>query len=316
VYRLRIVAVARLFNAYVMVDWSSSTSPKTGKDSIWIGVLKRDIRFRPTFEAHNPPTRHAAELQLREIMADLRRRGDKALIGFDLSLGYPAGTAALLKTKTPGWQGVWQFLAANLVDKPTNANNRFGVAAKMNRLMSDQPWPFWGAPAKDAQRWLTTTKPAIPADFPLASLRHAELATQGLGKAGAKSVWQLFGNGAVGGQTITGIPAIKRFADELGTKASIWPFTTGWRELTPDDLVDKEAVIVEVYPPLVPSKPEPGEIADRAQVRALCEHWARLDEQNKLGPAFAPPKGTAPDLVGLVEQEEGWILGAGAKVEA
>ena len=51
-------------------------------------------------------------------------------------------------------------------------------------------------------------------------------------------------------------------------------------------------------------------------MRALCEHWARLDEQNKLGPAFAPPKGMAPDLVGLVEQEEGWILGAGAKVEA
>ena len=47
-------------------------------------------------------------------------------------------------------------LAKELVDKPTNVNNRFQVAAKMNRLMTDQPWPFWGCPANDAQRWLST----------------------------------------------------------------------------------------------------------------------------------------------------------------
>ena len=304
--------MARLFNAYVMVDWSAAATPKLGKDTIWIGVMKRDSRFRPTFEAHNPHTRHAAEHLLTEVMADLRRRGDRALVGFDFALGYPAGAAAMLKAKTPDWAGVWGFLASNLVDKADNTNTRFAVAAKMNRLMTDQPWPFWGAPAKDAQRWLTTTKPAIPADFPLASLRHAELATQGLGKAGAKSVWQVYGNGAVGGQTITGIPAVKRFADALGERAAVWPFTTGWRELKSEDVAELEAVVAEVYPALVPVKPEPGEIADRAEVRSLCEHFARLDEQGKLGPLFAPPKGTAPELVETVEREEGWILGAGA----
>ncbi len=304
--------MARLFNAYVMVDWSAAATPKLGKDSVWIGVLKRDIRFRPTFEAFNPHTRHAGEVQLREVMADLRRRGDRALIGFDFALGYPAGTAAMLKTRTPGWDGLWSFLAANVVDKADNTNNRFAVASKMNRLMSDQAWPFWGAPARDAQRWLSATKPAMPADFPLANLRHTELATQSPGKAGAKSVWQLMGAGAVGGQGIVGVPAVKRFVDELGDKAAVWPFATGWRALTPADVEPREAIVAEVYPALVPAKPEPGEIADRAQVRALCEHFARLDEQGKLGATFAPPQGTDPQLVGLVEQEEGWILGAGA----
>ncbi len=41
----------RLFSAYVIVDWSAAAKPTTGADSIWIGVLKRDVRFRLTFEA-------------------------------------------------------------------------------------------------------------------------------------------------------------------------------------------------------------------------------------------------------------------------
>src|SRR3712207_9342526 len=94
--------MARLFGAYVMVDWSAAAKPKTGKDSVWIGVLKRDVRFRLSFEGFNPPTRSAAEAQLRTILADLRRRGDRALIGLDFPLGYPVGTAAALHLKEIG----------------------------------------------------------------------------------------------------------------------------------------------------------------------------------------------------------------------
>ncbi len=303
--------MTRLFNAYVMVDWSAAATTKTGKDSVWIGVLKRDIRFRPTFEAFNPPTRAAAETQLAEVMADLRRRDDRSLVGFDFSLGYPAGTAELLKLKSPTWEAMWAFLGSNVVDKADNTNNRFAVAAKMNRLMTDQPWPFWGAPPKDTQRWLTSTKPTLPDGFALAAFRHAELATQAVGgKAGAKSVWQVFGNGTVGSQTLVGIPAVRRFLDAMGDKATLWPFQTGWRELTPADVNDVEAVVAEVYPALVPAHPEPGEVIDRAQVRTLCEHFAKLDEQGRLGEAFAPPRTADDALREQVEREEGWILGA------
>eukprot|EP01035_Chromulina_nebulosa_P010382 gene10382-biopygen8697 len=135
-----------------MVDWSAAAAPRTGKDSIWIGVTKRDIRFRPTFEAINPATRDEAMKTLGDILADLRRRNERVLVGFDFPLGYPEGTAAKLALKSPDWSGLWAFLASNVVDKPTNVNNRFAVAAKMNRLMTDQPWPFWGCPANGAQR--------------------------------------------------------------------------------------------------------------------------------------------------------------------
>ena len=299
--------MSRLFNAYVMVDWSASATPKQGKDSIWIGVMKRDIRFRLTFEAFNPATRHAAEIQLREILADLRRRGDKSLVGFDFPLGFPAGTGAALKLKDPSWKGLWAFLGKDLVDKADNTNNRFAVAAKMNRLMTDEPRPFWGAPPKDVQRWLQPTKAEV-VEGALPQLRRAELATQGLGKAGAKSLWQMTGAGAVGGQALVGIPAVARLAAELGEKALVWPFQTGWKALTPADVEGRETVFAEIYPALIPTKPEPGEVPDRAQVRAVAEHFAKLDEAGKLGAVFGPPKDAAD--VEIVETEEGWILGA------
>jgi hypothetical protein len=301
--------VARLFDAYVMIDWSASSTAKTGKDSIWIGVIKRDIRFRPTFEAHNPPTRAAALAMLREVLGDLRRRGERVLVGFDFSLGYPRGTAAKLGLKTADWSGMWKFLSENVVDKPTNLNNRFAVANKMNRLMTGEARPFWGCPAKDAQTWLQSTKPAHGADLPPV-LRAAEMATQGKGKAGAKSVWQIFGNGTVGSQSIVGIPAVAALAAELGDKGKVWPFQTGWKALKVADLEGLEAVFAEVYPALGDVRPETGEIVDRAQVRALCEHFLRLDEAGKLGEAFGPAKGVDEAEIAIVETEEGWILGA------
>ena len=299
--------MARLFNAYVMVDWSAASAPKQGKDSIWIGVIKRDIRFRNTFDAVNPPTREAAMKALADILADLKRRNEKALIGFDFALGYPAGTAAALKLKDPTWKGMWAFLASNVVDKPTNVNNRFAVASKMNRLMTDEARPFWGCPANDAQRWLQPTKPTGGGEGLPPTFRAADLATQGRGKAGAKPVWQIFGNGTVGSQAIVGIPRAKQLKDLLGESAKVWPFETGWRALTAEDV--GAAVIAEVYPALVEVKPEPGEVPDRAQVRALCEHFAKLDETGKLAAAFAPKSAASLEQVAAVEGEEGWILG-------
>ena len=42
-------------------------------------------------------------------------------------------------------------------------NNRATVAARMNRLITDGPRPFWGAPrAADATTHLSKTKPIGP----------------------------------------------------------------------------------------------------------------------------------------------------------
>jgi hypothetical protein len=162
-------AVARLFDAYIIADWTAAEGKKLGENSVWIGVAKRDVRFRLYTETHNVATRAEGETLLASILADHRKRGDRVLVGFDFNFGYPQGTAARLKlTGEPIWSAMWKFIASNIVDKADNTNNRYQVAAKMNRLMTDEAWPLWGAPANQAQRWLTTTKPpaGAGADIP------------------------------------------------------------------------------------------------------------------------------------------------------
>src|SRR5262245_32504228 len=135
--------MSRLFQAYVMVDWSAATKPVTGPDSIWIGVLKRNVRFQMAFEAHNPPTRVEAERLLNEnILADLRRKSERALIGFDFPLAFPRTTASRLKLEGEPWRAMLDFVANEVKDKPTNLNNRFQVGAKINRLMTGEAFPF------------------------------------------------------------------------------------------------------------------------------------------------------------------------------
>lgn len=295
--------MARLFNAYVMVGWSAGSKPATGKDSVWIGVLKPDARFRLQFEAHNPATRDEAMALLTKIVGDLNRLRQRVLIGFAFALGYPEGTAAALKLKSPDWRGLWDFLGSRVSDKPNNINSRFNDAAQMNRIMTDQPWPFWGCPARDAQRTLTATKPVYdPAGLPPLHRRtEAGLKT--------KPLWQLYGAGTVGGEAILGIPRARALLAGLGDDAKVWPFQTGWKALTEADVADLKALIAEVHPGLVETKVEAGEVADRAKVRSLAEHFARLDDAGKLGAAFAQTKG-GPGDIAPVETEEGWILGA------
>jgi hypothetical protein len=300
--------VPRLFSAYVIVDWSAASKPTTGADSVWIGVLKRDVRFRMAFESFNPATRGEAEKRLAIILDDLKKRSERALVGFDFPLGFPRGFAEALKL--PGdqpWRAAWDQIDKMAKDKADNTNNRFSVGSEINRRLTGGPFPFWGCPPKDA---LTTLQPKRtrahgPNDLP--EFRHADLAAKG-----AASIWKLYYNGSVGGQAILGIPAARRLKLARGEGVKAWPFETGFKPLTEADLAGVEIVVAEVYPSLVKAQGAPGEVKDLTQVRSTAEHFARLDEANKLGALFGPPKGTAAEVVLDAEREEGWILGAGA----
>ena len=116
----------------------------------------------------------------------------------------------------------------------------------------------------------------------------------------------------MGGQAILGIPFVRRQKVARGDGFRAWPFETGFKALTEKDLEGVEVVVAEVYPSLLKPAVAPGEVKDLAQVRTTAEHFARLDEANKLGALFAPPKGTPATVVADAEREEGWILGAGA----
>ncbi|MGH7012230.1 MAG: cobalamin biosynthesis protein CbiG, partial [Caulobacteraceae bacterium] len=296
----------RLFNAYVIVHWGASSRPTTGPDSVWIGVLKRDVRFRLAFEAHNPETRAQGETLLASLLADRSKRRERALVGFDFPLGLPRGLAQGLKL--PGeapWRAVWDQLARMVKDRPDNVNNRFGVGSEINRRLTGGPFPFWGCPPRDA---LTTLQPRRgrehgAGDIP--EFRHTEVA----GEA-ASPVWKLYYNAAVGPQAILGIPMVRRLKTAAGTSMPIWPFETGFKTLGDADLEGIEAVAAEISPSLAPAQPMAGEAKEAAQLRAIAEHLAKLDEQGKLGALFAPAKTIAADAVLDAEREEGWTLGA------
>ena len=298
----------RLFSAYVIVDWSASSKPNTGADSVWIGVLKRDVRFRLTFEAFNPSTRAEAETRLATLMDGFVKRSERALVGFDFPLGFPRGYAAALKLAgDQPWRAAWDDLERFVKDKADNTNNRFGVAAGINRRITGGPFPFWGCPPKDALLTLQPKKTRNHGPDDLPELRHAEVAAKG-----ASSIWKTFYNGTVGGQAILGIPAVRRIKLARGDAARAWPFETGFKTLTEADLEGINIVLAEVYPSLVKPLGTVGEVKDLQQVRTLAEHFARLDEASKLGLLFGPPKGLPAEVVTDAEREEGWILGAGA----
>ena len=302
--------MARLFDAYVVADWTAAETKKLGDNSVWIGVAKRDVRFRLYSETHNVATRAEGEALLASLLAEHHKRGDRVLLGFDFNFGFPAGTAARLKLDGTAWQAMGKFLSSNIVDKADNTNNRYQVAAKMNRLMTDEAWPFWGAPAKQAQRWLTTTKRPEGAGADIPEFRLTEDRARE-GKLQPKSVWQMHGAGAVGGQTLVGIPMVRRLLEKLGSASAVWPFGTGWRKLDTADVEPISTLVVEVWPSMWNAKPEAGEFKDQAQVRVTAEAFAQMDEAGDLAAAFAAPKDATEAQVAAVETEEGWILGVG-----
>ena len=302
--------MARLFDAYIMVDWSAAAKPTLGANSIWIGVLAKDARLKLQFKAVNIDTRLKARAFLEDMVAKLTRRGDRVLLGFDFSLGYPAGTAKALGldvSKQPPWAAMHAHLASKLKDKPDNSNARYAIAAGLNYAISKGPFPFWGAPARDVVSTLASTKPDF-AGQPLPEFRIAEshLRDQKLGQP--KSVWQLAYTGSVGSQSLTGIPHVHALR-ATWPNARIWPFETGTGELTEDDLQGVEVVIAEVYPSLVKAKAEKGETLDEVQVREIARHYSQLDEKGLLGATFSTGKSLDEGKIEQIQAEEGWILG-------
>ena len=292
--------MARLFTAYVIVDWSAATKAGTGADLIQIGVLKRDVRFRLAFESYAPATRAEAEKRIGLILDDLKKKGERALLGFNFPFGFPRGLAGALKLPGEPWTAVWDFLNKMVKDKADNTNNRFGVAAEINRRTTDGPFPFWGCPPRDT---LTTLQPKRVHEHgagDLPEFRYADLAVKG------PSVWKLYYAGAVGGHAILGIPVLRRLQKTRAVK--VWPFDTGWKAIAEADLEGTEALAVEVQLSLIPTPPLPGEAKELALVRGMAERIARLDETGKLGAAFAPPKDVPEAEAEAVQHEEGWVL--------
>ena len=301
----------RLFDAYVMVDWSAASKPVTGKNSIWIGILARDARLKFQFQATNIDTRLKARAFIEDILGKLTRRGDRVLLGFDFSLGYPAGTAEALGLKLSDemapWQTMHAHLASKMKDKPDNSNPRYAIAAGMNYAISKGPFPFWGAPARDVVSTLSDKKPDFT-DQKLAEYRIVESWLRDAKLGQPKSGWQLAYTGSVGGQSLTGIPHVHGLRQSL-PDSRVWPFEFEDGEMNEENLRDVKVVIAEIYPSLVNPKPAKGETPDEAQVREIARHYSEMDEKSRLGAPISTGKSLDERKIMQIQSEEGWILG-------
>jgi hypothetical protein len=295
-----------LFDAYLVVDWSANSTPKQGKDSIWWCHLAWDGDTLEVIDIQNPATRRQAYMQLYAVLDSYADTDRRLLAGFDFAYGYPAGFARAISSGTGDlWRVVWEHMYSVIDDDDKNRNNRYAVAAGLNRALSNSTAPFWGCPSSQETAYLSMRKPrGEQADlFP-----EYRLAEQ-IGTA--HPVWKCCYPGAVGGQVLMGLPYLYELIsdDRLGPVSRVWPFETGLGELTAGHLDGVNIVHAEIYPSIVSVDPGPDEIKDRVQVVSLASTFAGLDQQGRLGALFAGRSSLTPSEKMQVEREEGWILG-------
>lgn len=302
-----------LFDRYIAVDWSANNGPKRGPDSIWIG------EWGPSgpVPSRNLPTRAAAMADLEQTLLSARARGERILLGFDFAFGFPSGTARTLSQPAPPpasptlplagrageggdapqpWQSLWSLLSTLVEDTDQNLSNRFEVAEHLNRLGAR----FWGHPHGRTYTHLTPKKPLAAHGLPERRAVEAHL-------SGPQPVWKLTGVGAVGSQTLLGIPRLEalRRHPVLGPDIAVWPFESDFERR-----LDRPILLAEIYPSLF--APMPGIVPrDRAQVETCVARYAGFDAAGALGTFLAAPAGLDPARRAIALSEEGWIAGVG-----
>jgi len=279
-----------MFDRVVVVDWSASSRPVRGRDSIWIAVADT---ASGVVTATNPATRSSASGELDRVC----RGAGTTLLGVDFSLGYPAGTATRLGLTGTPWRATWNLLSDLIVDADDNTNNRFEVAAELNARLGPGPGPFWGCPPSRRSPALTSTKVG---SAPLAEWRTVE---RSLRHAGHRpfSAWQLLGAGSVGSQSLVGIPRLARLDAAWraeGRHVEVWPFGS-WTGGAPVP----DVVIGEVWPSVYPLPELDGRVRDEVQVVETARRLAS-------GVDFGLGGVSSGETMRNVRGEEGWLLGA------
>ncbi len=268
------------FDTVVMVDWSGGNAkgPRPCADAIWCCTAKAGVVDTPLYFQ----SRQAVEPWLANLVENTLTAGRRLMLGFDFSFGLPAPAAQTI-TGTGDPLAFWTWLEERIEDAP-QANNRFDVAAGMNRRFGGLG-PFWGN--------------GLSRD--IADLPRKGRARQGHGMPerraveararGAFSVWQLAGAGAVGSQMLMGLPVLERLRRRFAGQVAIWPF----------EAQDRPVTIVEIWPSLYKARMcgYDGWIKDAAQVHMMAGLATTMPERELSRALAAPPT------------SEGWIFGVG-----
>ena len=277
-----------MFQHFYMLDWSASSSPKLGKDSIW--RCGKDFATGQVSQPANIATRFEVWDWFSRLIASCEARGERALVGFDFAFAYPLGTAQALghvPGVEPAWSYTWQCIEKLLEDHPDNRNNRFAVGAKLNEIIMSKvgcsEGPFWGIVGREEFSSLPPKKPMSFSQLP--QWRGVEKMLPG-----CQPGWKLAYAGSVGGQALVGIAGLQKFRRQ-GHSFSIWPF---------ENPAESSVVVAEMYPSYWPLQVDDHDIKDANQVvqvarevtLARLTHW--LDRSRLPSAALV---------------EEGWVLG-------
>ncbi len=272
----------------IAVDWSAASQPKPRKpspDACWLawGVRDDPPGRRPPPEYFR--TRSACEARLRDLVT--AHRGP-ALVGFDFPLGYPLardGSSVL-----PVGRDLCRFLADRITDDDANRNNRFAVAADLNRAIAarfgEPHGPFWGCPANRsfAGDALLPTK-RVMAGVP--EERAVERHVRATRRLAIQSPWKLYTTGSVGGQALLGLPAVHRLLDTLGSRGVLWPFETAAHAPEITDAV----IIAEIWPSLFDAGRVDHPIKDARQVVATRDALLNTEPLTRVLPTIARCEG-------------------------
>lgn len=288
-----------MWAAVAAVDWGARSTPWPSElqaNAPWLAVSEpggRPSLYGPSGagDARNHPTRHAL---VDAVQALAERVAGPLLVGWDFGFGYPVGFASALGVA--GWRGVWRLLGELLHDPPDQRNNRWTVAAELNRRILG-PGPFWGHPPGQVHPGLRADAQAIDHDrLPFGERRACERLVPR-----AQPVFKMAYPGSVGSQTLLGIWHLERLRRRLPERVRIWPF-----EPPP---YDTDAIVcVEAYPTLfTPLSPHPAAgraagVPDANQVLHTADALSALDRS-----ALA-----TGGLPGVALTEEAWIVGVGA----
>jgi precorrin-8X/cobalt-precorrin-8 methylmutase len=298
-----------MFDQFVFVDWSANSSPKTGKDSIWIADAIRGAEINVS----NVATRHEATDYVRRLLTEAVAENRRVLVGFDFAYSYPLSVLRHLADRQGprDFSSLWEVLHERIRDHQDNTNNRYAFAAWANEHWFEHHY-FWGFPsAAQATTWLRGTK----AETHLTELRLAESQMRG-----TQPTRKLAYVGAVGSQALLGMRRLHALRTDpaLATVSCVWPMETGF---SLPETAEGEPLIVhaEIYPTPVPAIARqagitmPSTIAnmvnDAQQVWA-CVALARYENNSgALAARFHQPT-TLTHTQLEQAQTEGWILWA------
>ena len=241
-------------------------------------------------------TRRAALHFIEKLIEKSLALKERMFIGFDFAFGYPAGFSKSVTFSSNPFS-IWELLNQEVTDGEDNSNNRFEVAQGLNSNF-DGIGPFWGCPQNLYLDGLphkgTDRSPHEVSEFRLCE-KYAR---------SAHSVWKLFTTGAVGSQSLMGIPCLQKLREKFNKKLCVWPFD--------QEFNSAQVVLGEVYPSLFKF---PSDIEIKTKAKVFChnisdayqtyrtvENLLNLDREGRLIPRI-PNKFEEQIL------EEGWIVG-------